>query len=433
MKGCVVFWFRRDLRIQDNHGLFQALDSGLPVLPIFIFEKSILEDLQDPKDLRIKFIHQEINKLNHKLHEHGSALMVRHGQSSTCIQDICEEYEAKAVFCNEDYEPFAISRDNKVKEDLKAQGINFYSFKDQVVFSPHEIVKDNQSPYLVYTPYSKKWLKKLSEIDIKSYHSESRLNYLQLKPRSVMKLKEIGFSSEISTIPTYDVNKEAILSYEKHRNYPALKGTTKLSVHLRFGTISIRQLVVEAREINEVFLKELIWREFFMSILFFFPRVVKENFSKKFNGINWRNNEDEFGKWKRGETGYPIVDAGMIELNSTGFMHNRVRMVCASFLCKHLLIDWKWGEAYFAEKLIDYELSSNNGNWQWCAGTGVDASPYFRVFNPHTQLEKFDPDRKYVNFWLEKDKREGFFQEIVEHKFARERAISTYKSGIASK
>lgn len=420
-----VFWFRRDLRLEDNVGLYHALQSDYPVLPLFIFDKDILETL--PKnDPRVNFIHETLVKLNDQLSEKGSGLLIKNGSPAEVWTEIVKEFEVEAVYTNHDYEPYATTRDQEIRAFLDDNNIPFYTFKDQVIFEKHEVVKDNGDPYTVYTPYKRKWLAAVKEDTYDSAGSESLLeNCIQTK-FDFPSLGDIGFEpSEIKVKPH---NLDAMEGYEKARDIPHKEGTSYLSPHLRFGTVSVRKMAKLASEINETFLSELIWREFFMQILFHFPHVVEQSFRKEYDNIQWENNEDHFKKWCEGKTGYPMVDAGMRELNETGYMHNRVRMVVASFLTKHLLIDWRWGEAYFAEKLLDYELSSNNGNWQWAAGTGCDAAPYFRVFNPTSQLEKFDPQQKYVKKWVGSNL--GKYPPVVEHKFARERALERYKSGL---
>lgn len=422
-----IFWFRRDLRLEDNAGLFYALQSNLPVIPLFIFDEDILDKL--PKnDARVGFIHDSLSKINLQLYEIGSSLLVKKGKTSSVWQDIIQEFDVKKVFLNKDYEPYAIQRDLAIGELLAQNGIERHSFKDQVIFEELEIVKSDGLPYTVYTPYKNKWLEHYKGIyPIAEFNS---LNFLEnfLKSNfSFPALAQIGFDeSSIKVIPH---NLKNVTNYHETRDYPALDKTTHLSPHLRFGTVSIRKLVNWAFHKNEVFLSELIWREFFMQILFSFPKVVSHNFKPAYDGIQWLNNEEDFQRWCSGNTGYPMVDAGMRELNQTGYMHNRVRMVVASFLCKHLLINWQWGEAYFAQKLLDFELSANVGNWQWAAGTGCDAAPYFRVFNPDIQLKKFDEKGIYIRKWIPEFDL-GYVEPMIDHAFARDRAIATYKAGI---
>lgn len=430
LKPVTLFWFRRDLRLHDNHGLYQALKESNEVLPIFIFDKIILNKLTDKKDKRISFIHQTLKNLKTELQKNGSSLLVLYDEPLNAFRTIHELYSIEKVFTNHDYEPYAIERDLKLKEWLKAKNISFYSFKDQVIFEKDEVLKSDGTPYTIFTPYSKIWKQKLTNEAIKCFPSNKLLAKLfKTKPFHFPSLDEIGFESLNNEIPSKEINKKIILNYDFTRNTPSVAGTSKLSIHLRFGTVSIRELVALAVELNEQWLNELIWRDFFMMILFHFPYVVNRSFKKKYENIEWRNNESEFKKWCKGETGYPIVDAGMRELNQTGFMHNRVRMIVASFLTKHLLIDWRWGEAYFAEKLLDYELSSNNGNWQWAAGCGCDAAPYFRIFNPTEQTKRFDTDMLYINKWID-NFTVDYLPPIVEHEFARKRALEVFKKSL---
>lgn len=429
-KKISICWLRRDLRLFDNSALYHALKSDLPVLVIFLFDKNILDQLSDKKDKRVEFIQQNLQKLNRELQKKGSSLQVFHDSPKKAFQKLVKDFQVIEVYTNHDYEPYAIQRDREIGEFLKEKDIEFNTFKDQVIFERSEVMKPDDTPYTVFTPYSKKWKERLYRESIPKYPSEEYLdNLLKMSKKEVPSLKKIGFEETGYKVADPDLSEGLIKNYDKTRDLPAVEGTTHSGVHLRFGTISVRQLVTQAMKQNETFLNELIWREFFMMILFHFPQVVDHNFRRKYDRIQWRNNEKEFELWCRGETGYPLVDAGMRQLNEIGWMHNRVRMVVAGFLTKHLLIDWKWGEAYFAEKLLDYELSSNNGNWQWAAGTGCDSAPYFRIFNPETQLKKFDPKLEYVKTWI-KDFRAGYLPPIVEHKFARARALETFKKAL---
>lgn len=420
------FWLRRDLRFEDNRGLSKALQSGNEVIPLFIFDEEILINLPR-EDARVTFIYQTLEKLNHRLKNFNSSLLVVKGNPIQIWKDLSNKYNIASVYTNKDYEPYAIKRDVKVKEILATKNIQFYSFKDQVVFEESEIVKDNGLPYTVYTPYKNKWIETLDSIhDLQ----ENNVDFTQFR-KSQFKFPSIHSLGFIySKIQVAPYNLTFLEDYHKLRDFPFEERTSNLSPHLRFGLVSIRKMVQLALETNQTFLSELIWREFFMQILFHFPKVVTNNFKQKYDSIEWRNNRVEFGKWCRGETGYPLVDAGMRQLNSTGSMHNRVRMITAGFLCKHLLIDWRWGEAYFAQKLLDYDLSANNGNWQWAAGTGCDAAPYFRIFNPIEQLKKFDKELKYTNKWVKDYNEFTYPKPIVEHKFARERALRTYKKAL---
>ncbi|MGE5861433.1 MAG: cryptochrome/photolyase family protein [Ignavibacteria bacterium] len=426
-----VFWFRRDLRLEDNCGLFNALASQNLVLPIFIFDSDILDRLEDKNDRRVEFIYNAVEEIRNELIKHGSSLLVMHLKPIDAFKQLIKQFNIEEVFTNHDYEPYAIRRDSAVKDFLNSNGIGFKTYKDQVIFEKDEIVKENHSPYTIYTPYSKRWKAKLTSTDYQSFKTKRLFgNFFKTKPFKIPFLKDIGFIKTGESIPSRELRKNIIMRYEKNRDYPAIEGTSRLSVHLRFGTISIRKLVNEALKLNKKWLDELIWREFYMMILFHYPRVVNYSFRSEFDNIKWRNNENEFLAWCEGKTGYPMVDAGMRELNETGYMHNRARMITASFLTKHLLIDWRWGETYFTSKLLDYELASNNGNWQWAAGTGCDAAPYFRIFNPDTQQKKFDPEFKYIQKWVVEFNSPEYPRPIVEHSFARSRAIEAYRKAI---
>jgi len=424
----IIFWFRRDLRLEDNRGLYHAHQEEFPVQPIFIFDTNILESLPK-KDARVEFIHQEIDRLQSELKKHDSSVDIRIGQPRKVWADLLDDYDIKAVWANKDYEPYARERDEDIYDLLKDHGIAFRAKKDHVIFEKDEIVKDNGDPYVVYTPYSKLWKKTLEGGHVSSHDSEGQKNWAQSSHASPS-LKKVGFEPAGIPFPSRELNTSIVKQYHDTRDIPSKKGTSRMSLHLRFGTVSIRQLTQDANSLNEKYLNELIWRDFYQAILWHFPRVVDENFNKKYDDVKWRNNEDEFERWKQGTTGYPIVDAGMRELNQSGFMHNRVRMITASFLTKHLLIDWRWGEAYFAEKLLDYELASNNGGWQWAAGTGVDAQPYFRIFNPYSQTDKFDKNKEYIKQWVDEFGTSDYPEPMVDHKFARERCLEVYKAAV---
>ena len=425
-----VFWFRRDLRLHDNHGLYQALTQSAGVLPVFIFDTNILDGLKNKEDKRVMFIHDTLKGLHAQLKESGSSIYVLHDTPANAFKKLIQQFKINAVYSNHDYEPYAIQRDNEIATLLKEHSIPFYSFKDQVIYEKEEVVKKDGEPYTIYTPYSNTWKAKyLNEKKIR-YPSEKHLDKLhKTKPLAIPSIEALGFKKVKFEVISPKPDKEIITHYGQTRNLPYVEGTSRMSIHLRFGTISVRELAAAASKWNEVYLNELIWREFFMMILYHFPKVVTESFKEKYDRIRWRNNEKEFQMWCEGKTGYPMVDAGMRELNETGFMHNRVRMVVASFLTKHLLIDWRWGEAYFAEKLLDYELSSNNGNWQWCAGCGCDAAPYFRIFNPTEQQKKFDPDFNYIKKWI-RDFKPGYQDPIVDHEFARKRCLEEFKRAL---
>jgi deoxyribodipyrimidine photo-lyase len=426
-----IFWFRRDLRLEDNCGLFNALSSDKKVLPIFIFDEDILNNL--PKnDSRVSFLHQELENIQQQLLKINSNISIFHGKPLNIFKDLSEKYTIDTVFTNRDYEPYALQRDLEISLFLESKSSNFKTFKDQVIFERDEIVKKDGTPYKVYTPYSKKWLEAFELQEIKFFPSEEKLeNFIKDETIQSLSLEEIGFTASSIKVASYKVDATLIDTYEETRNFPAKNSTSRLGTHLRFGTVSVRKMVNKgSKSNNNTFLKELIWREFFMQILWHFPHTIKDSFKPQYDRILWRNNEQEFAAWCQGKTGYPLVDAGMRELNQTGFMHNRVRMLVGSFLCKHLLIDWRWGEAYFAEKLHDYEQSSNIGNWQWVAGTGVDASPYFRIFNPTTQILKFDKKLEYIKKWVPDFQEFSYSKEIVDHKIARERCLKSYKTAL---
>lgn len=425
-----VFWFRRDLRLNDNTALYYALRSPYPVLPVFIFDPEILDKFPDKDDKRVAFIHQTIRTIDADLRKHGSSLRVIAARVQNAFKMILDEFEIKELFLNHDYEPYAIERDLRIKDLVEACGITFHSFKDQVILERSEILKSDGSPYTVFTPYSKRWRQQYHNQKPETYPSEKYFSsLLRIADNKIPSLKELGFNDVDPNIVALNIDEETIKNYHKTRNLPSVTGTSQASPYLRFGIISIRQLVALADKWNQTWLNELIWREFFMMIIYHFPHAVDHSFKKKYDKIPWRNNEQEFALWCRGETGYPIVDAGMRQLNETGWMHNRVRMIVAGFLTKHLLIDWRWGEAYFSQKLLDYELSSNNGNWQWAAGSGCDSAPYFRIFNPVAQTLKFDPKLTYIKTWI-KDFSKYNLAPIVEHEFARKRALDVYKKAL---
>ena len=427
-----IFWFRRDLRLSDNRGLFEALNAGLPVVPLFIFDRNILDKLSDRSDARVGFIQQELSVLNDELKAVGSSMLVQHASPEQAWEEVLNEYEVKNVFANHDYEPYARTGDEQLASLFSQKGIAFHTFKDQVIFEKDEVVKDDGKPYTVFTPYSRKWLQKLSETGIKTYPSETLLTHFEQQiNREIPSLESMGFESSSIRIPSKSYT-QILENYGKNRDFPALPATSRIGIHLRFGTLSIRELVQKAYSVaDKTWLMELIWREFYFMILWHFPQTTKQAFKPAYDGIEWRNNEQEFTAWCEGKTGYPIVDAGMRELNTTGFMHNRVRMIVASFLCKHLLIDWRWGEAYFAEKLLDYEQASNVGGWQWAAGCGNDAAPYFRVFNPTLQTQKFDAQLVYVKKWVpEFSDPFTYSKPIVDHAFARDRVLKIYKKAL---
>lgn len=422
----VVFWFRRDLRLADNAGLYRALKEHNAVLPVFIFDTAILDKLEDKADKRVEFIHDALRVLKNQLEESGSSLLVFNGTPEEFFGSI----KPKMVYINHDYEPYARQRDQRIADILAANGSALKTYKDQVIFEKDEVTKDDGNPYTVFTPYSKKWKAKLEAFYYKSYPVEKySKSFKKVKPLPFPSLADIGFKKTNAKFPERNIKQSIVEHYHETRDYPAIAGTTKLSVHLRFGTVSIRKLVQIALKKNETWLNELIWRDFYHMILWHFPKVEKA-FKPQYDRIKWRNNEAEFDAWCEGQTGYPIVDAGMRELNETGFMHNRVRMIVASFLTKHLLIDWRWGEAYFAKKLLDFDLAANNGGWQWASGSGCDAAPYFRVFNPHLQTQKFDPDLKYIRKWVPEFESPAYHKPIVQHEFARKRVLEVYQKAL---
>lgn len=426
-----VFWFRHDLRLEDNAGLFRALESGDAVLPLFIFDSHILDALQNRSDARVDFIYQTLKKLEKQLNAFKSSLLVEYGSPLDVWNSLLDRFSIKRVYANSDYEPYARKRDARIQDFLNEKKVRFFLVKDSVIFEKDEISKTGGAPYIVYSPYKNKWLDSLNDLVLHQHDSaKMHQRFFRTAPFAFPELKEIGFQASNMTFEQPELDEEVIQNYDKTRDYPALNGTTRLGMHLRFGTISIRKCVQAGLELNSTWLSELVWREFFKSILYHFPHVEKRAFRKAYEEIEWRNNPEEFDRWCEGMTGYPIVDAGMRQLNRSGFMHNRVRMITASFLCKHLLIDWRWGERYFAEKLLDYDLSANNGNWQWAAGTGCDAAPYFRVFNPDIQTKKYDSRLKYVKRWVPELNASDYPEAMVDHKFARERALRVYKSSI---
>ena len=439
-----IFWFRRDLRLEDNAGLYHALKAEIPVLPLFIFDRNILDALSDKNDARVTFIFDCIAQIAKTLEGQGSSILVKYGTPEKIWPELVQEYNINAVYTNRDYEPYALQRDHTVEEILHKSNIEFNTYKDHVIFEKEEVLKGDSKPYTVFTPYSKRWKTKLVErMDVDengqavSYYfkpypcTKYADHFLQIEALNRPSLEVMGFERSTIPIPAPVVKQGLIKSYDKTRNFPAINGTSKLGIHFRFGTISIREKAFKARKLNDAFLNELIWRDFYAMILSHFPHVAERSFRAKYDWIAWRNDETEFQRWCEGQTGYPMVDAGMRELNTTGYMHNRVRMIVASFLTKHLLIDWRWGEAYFAKKLLDFDLASNNGGWQWAAGSGTDAAPYFRIFNPASQLEKFDKDLKYVKQWVPEYGTEKYAKPMVDHKMARARCLEVYKSSLA--
>jgi deoxyribodipyrimidine photo-lyase len=428
-----IFWFRRDLRLDDNAGLYHALKSEYPVLCLFIFDKAILDDLEDKADARVTFIYDTIHDLQKELEQHGSNLLVIHDTAEHAWKTIVKDYSINTVFTNHDYEPYAKIRDQAIGDLLKQHNISFKTYKDQVIFEKAEVVKDDGKPYTVYTPFKNKWMQKLKPFYLKAYPSNLYLkNLYQTKQLLIPTLKALGFEKNDQDIPDKNY-KNVIDDYAEKRDYPAIKGTSRIGIHLRFGTVSIRQLATDAHHAKEkTWLNELIWREFYMMILYHFPHTMDHAFRPEYDRIKWINDEEQFKVWCEGNTGFPLVDAGMRELNATGFMHNRVRMLTASFLSKHLLIDWRWGEHYFASKLLDYEMASNVGGWQWAAGSGTDAAPYFRIFSPDAQLKRFDPKFEYIKKWVpEYADFSKYPKPIIDHAFARDRCLNAFKAALS--
>lgn len=430
-----IFWFRRDLRLHDNTGLFHALSEGHPVVPVFIFDEHILSDLRMEEftvDHRLTFIHRKLSRMNEELKQYGTRLTTYSGRPEEVWREILNEWDVHRVYANRDYEPYAKDRDASVRKLLKERGIQLSDHKDQVIFERDDVLKDDGDPYVVFTPYMRKWKERLENDPIRSYASEEATDaWAPLHWKPIHSLDAMGFRNEPFDFPEGNIGAAFLADYGETRDYPAMDGTSRMGIHLRFGTVSIREVMHRARDAGaDTYLNELIWREFYMMILYHFPQVVDKAFKPKYDRIPWRDHEEDFERWCRGETGYPLVDAGMRQLRETGYMHNRVRMVTASFLTKHLLIDWRKGEAWFARWLLDYELASNNGGWQWAAGTGCDAAPYFRIFNPVSQMKKFDPQEEYVKQWLPEYGTEEYPDPIVEHKSARQRALDTYKGAL---
>lgn len=429
-----IFWFRRDLRLTDNHGLFRALtSSGRPVLPVFVFDTCILNNLEDD-DSRVTFILRQVQRLHDQFEKAGSSFWIYHGQPIDAFKRLHTEYRIDTVFFNQDYEPYALARDRLVAAFLGTVGIRHQACRDHVIFHQNEILNESGKPYVVFTPYSRKWKSLFTPGCLSGFPSERHLfNLLQMSPLRKYHHPDIGFRPGAFTAPLLNLEPAVLSRYEEKRDYPGEDATTRLGVHLRFGTVSIRKVTAMAADSSPALFNELIWRNFYIDLLWHFPHVARGAFNRPFDRINWINSEKDFARWCEGTTGFPMVDAGMRQLNATGFMHNRARMIVAGFLCKHLLIDWKWGEAYFAEKLLDYELASNNGGWQWAAGSGCDAAPYFRVFNPELQQKKFDPDLTYIRRWIPEFGTDQYPKPMVAHPAARLRAIQVYREALSEK
>ncbi|AZQ62811.1 deoxyribodipyrimidine photo-lyase [Flammeovirga pectinis] len=431
-KEVTIVWLRRDLRLTDNHALYQALKTSKNVLPLFIFDPQIVDELENRADTRVTFIHEQLTLIKNQLEGYNSSLLTYYATPQQAWEQIIKEYTINAVHTNHDYEPYAIKRDLEIKHLLSKHSIGFYTHKDQCIYEKDEVAKDDGLPYVVFTPYSRKWKAKFNNDQnvLAPFDCTYTSNYYQTEALPFISLEEMNFKTSSQNIPPLQIDQSIVSKYDTQRDYPAILGTTHLGIHLRFGTISVRSVLRQTSSLNEVFFNQIIWRDFYMQILYHFPHVVSENYNRKYDRVPWENNEHLFEAWKQGKTGYPIVDAAMHELNTTGYMHNRARMIVASFLCKHLLIDWRWGEAYFAEKLNDFDLAANNGGWQWAAGTGTDAQPYFRVFNPTSQMKKFDKDYTYIKKWIPDFDADNYIVPIVDHKEAREKAIATYKKAL---
>ncbi len=426
-----IFWHRRDLRLNDNAGLYHALKSGLPVLPIFIFDVDILSKLDNKADARVSFIHKYVAQIKQQLQQLGSDIKVFYGKPLEIFNELLQSYSIAAVYTNHDYEPYAKQRDGEIENLLNIKNIDFKHYKDHCIFEYNEVLKDDGKPYTVFTPYSKKWRIKLNDFYLKSYPNHKYFSrFFNCKPQPMPSLASIGFEPTSISFPQIETTQKVISEYANKRDFPAMDATSRLGIHFRFGTISIREKARKALALSNTWINELIWRDFYMQILANFPHVAQGAFRPEYNTIAWRNNESEFEAWCNGKTGYPIVDAGMRQLNATGYMHNRVRMIVASFLTKHLLIDWRWGEAYFAKKLLDFDLSANNGGWQWAAGCGTDAAPYFRVFNPALQTDKFDKENKYIKQWVPEFGTMAYLKPIVLHDMARKRCLEVYKAAL---
>jgi deoxyribodipyrimidine photo-lyase len=428
MQTVNVFWFRRDLRLEDNAGLYHALKSNVPVLPVFIFDINILEKLEDKADRRVEFIHAALQEIQTALKKMGASLEVYYGTPLNVFKNLLTKYTIEQVFANHDYEPYALEREKLIMDLFAAHKVAFHTYKDQVLLEKNEVLKDDGKPYTVFTPYSRKWKAILTDKHLEAYDTKKYYaNFFKQPIVEIPSLKTMGFTAVDLPFPSRNLNEELVKKYETQRNFPAVKGTSQLGVHLRFGTISIRQLAARSKNLSVTYLNELIWRDFYHMILWHFPHVGKgKAFKPVYDTIEWRPDTGAFECWCKGQTGYPIVDAGMRELNATGFMHNRVRMIVASFFTKHLLLDWRLGEAWFAQKLLDFDLAANNGGWQWAAGSGCDAAPYFRIFNPYLQTQKFDPQLEYIKKWVPEWQEFSYPKPIVEHEFARKRCLEVY-------
>lgn len=436
-KNTNFFWFRRDLRLHDNAGLYHALKAGQQVVGLFIFDTEILDKLADKDDARVTFLFDRVTQLKAEIESLGGQMIIAHGAPEDVWKRLIDQHDIAAVYTNRDYELYAMQRDNAINDLCESNSIGFHDFKDHVIFEKDEVTKGDGTPYIVFTPFSRKWKAKIgtaaTSFYLKSYPVKKYQRYFKgaaTMTNKVPTLEDMGFVRSAIEFPSQETTQGIVKSYDQTRDFPVVNGTSKLGIHLRFGTISIREKVRKAYPLNDTFVSELIWRDFYSMILQNFPRVTTKAFREKYEALEWVNNEVHFEAWCEGRTGYPIVDAGMRELNQTGHMHNRVRMVTASFLTKHLLIDWRWGEAYFARKLLDFDLASNNGGWQWAAGCGTDAAPYFRIFNPYSQQQKFDKQFEYIKKYVPELDTDAYPDPIVDHKEARERCLAAFKSAL---
>lgn len=412
-----LFWFRRDLRLEDNAGLYYALRSAGRVHCAFVYDREILDGLRTRADRRVEFIHGCVGALDAALRARGGGLIARHEASREAIPRLAARLGVDAVFANGDYEPAARDRDDAVGRALAADGRRFHLAKDQAIFEKDEVLTRTGRPFTIFTPYRKAWMALLDDFYTEAYPVERHTGALAPPPpeATLPSLESLEFErtdlQSLGIVPgasgaraLLDDFATRIGAYDRARDFPAVRGVSYLSVHNRFGTISIRALARLARAGRGsgplTWLSELCWRDFFFQVLWHHPRVAREAFHARYASLRWPNDEALFAAWCEGRTGYPLVDAAMRQLNTTGFMHNRLRMVAASFLAKDLLVDWRWGERYFAERLNDFDLAANNGGWQWAASTGCDAQPYFRIFNPLAQSEKFDPGGKFIRRYV---------------------------------
>ena len=425
----VIFLFNNDFRLNDNGGLHHALLSGHKVLPVLIINK---ESLNHKKSHKVRYFKSVLKNLHQELQKYGSSLLVKIGETEEVISNLVEEYSAEAVYMNKKYDAWSVKSLRAIEAALEQINIPLFKFKDYMFFENKEILKNDGLPYTVYTPYKIRWKLKFEQTQEKGYES---INYLDKLAKVNVALPDAILNSNYDSSMTslkVKLDDQTIMNYKEVRDLPAKKGTTLLSIALNYGIMSIREAIASVKFKSETLLDELIWRDFFIQIGANFPKVYNQAFKTKYDNIDWINNDIQFEAWCKGNTGIPIVDAGMRELNSTGFMHNRVRMVTASFLIKNLLIDYKWGEAYFAEKLIDFEPSINNCNWQWVAGTGCDSAPYFRVFNPVTQQQKFDKNFEYIKKWVPEFGTFNYPKPMVDLKTSRVRALAAYKLAVNS-